>query len=356
MRNILVLLSLFILVSTAQAQYKKEYGGGIGTSNYLGDIGGGSKQGRQYSPLDLKIKHERYSINGYTRYKLNKNFSVKGSLSYIRLTGSDANSSNPARNARNLSFKSNVVELLATGEWNFYQQTKMAPRLPGLSKGGKKQRIDFRAYAFTGIGAVYFSSRAELLGKTYKLRPLKTEGVAYKPITWAVPLGLGVAYTVNKKWRIGAELGYRITGSDWIDDISGNYAVSYDEGAAAYKNVKSGTFTDEDVRKALANRTSEVQTKYATTTGGYNKDLPIGANYDTYLNEKNVLVGSPRGGNYDSQTGKSSLKNIINKDGYMIINVSVGYVIKGKNKYYKSKYRNIVNRRKVVKKKTRAKF
>jgi hypothetical protein len=355
MRNILVLLSLFILVSSANAQYKKEYGGGVGTSNYLGDIGGGSKEGRQNSPLDLKIKHERFSLNGYTRLKLNKNFSVKGSLSYIRLVGKDANSSNPQRNARNLSFKSNVIELIATGEWNFYQQTKMAPRVAGLSKGGKKQRVDFRAYAFTGFGGVYFSSKAELLGKSYNLRKYKTEGVAYKPFTWAVPLGLGVSYTLNKKLRIGAELGYRITGSDWIDDVSGNYAYSYDEGAKGYANVKSGKFTDDDVRNALANRTSEIQSKYADNTG-YNKNLPIGANYDTYLNDKNVLVGSPRGGNYNPDLGKSSLKNIINKDGYMVMNVSVGYVLKGKNKYYKSKYRNIVNRRKVVKKKTRAKF
>lgn len=355
MRNILVILSLFIIASTATAQYKKEYGGGIGTSNYLGDIGGGAKQGRNYSPLDLKIKHERYSINGYTRYKLNKTFSVKGSLSYIRLVGEDANSTNVERNIRNLSFKSNLIELIATGEWNFYQQTKMAPKLPGLSKGGKKQRLDFRAYAFVGFGGVYFNSRAELLGKTYSLRKYTTEGVKYKPISWVVPMGLGVAYTVNKKWRIGAELGYRITGSDWIDDVSGNYAVSYDDGLKGYTAVKNGSTKEEDIRNALGNRTSEVQSKYANGTN-YVKGSPIGANYDVYLNEKNVLVGTPRGGNYDAETGKSSLKNIINKDGYMVMNVSVGYVLKGKNKYYKSKYRNIVNRRKVVKKKTRAKF
>jgi hypothetical protein len=258
MKNILVLLSLFILVLSANAQYKKEYGGGIGTTNYLGDIGGGSKEGRQNSPLDLKIKHERFSINGYTRLKLNKNFSVKGSLTYIRLVGKDANSSNPQRNARNLSFKSNVIELIATGEWNFYQQTKMAPRVAGLSKGGKKQRVDFRAYAFTGFGGVYFSSKAELLGKSYNLRKLKTEGVAYKPFTWAVPLGLGVSYTLNKKLRIGAELGYRITGSDWIDDVSGNYAYSYDEGAKGYANVKSGKFTDDDVRNAIIDQAKEI--------------------------------------------------------------------------------------------------
>ncbi len=45
-----------------------------------------------------------------------------------------------------------------------------------------------------------------------------------------------------------------------------------------------------------------------------------------------------------------------NKDGYVAATLTFGYIIKGKNKYYKSKYKNIANRRKVVKKKTRAKF
>ena len=138
------------------------------------------------------------------------------------------------------------------------------------------------------------------------------------------------------------DMSYRFTGSDFLDDVSGNYAVSYKDAAA----------NPNDPKYALSNRTPEIQ-GYSAYSSNYNSNLPVGANYDY---DATTGKGTKRGGNYNAQTGKTSLKSIVEKDGYLLMNFTAGYVIKGKNKYYKSKYRNIVNRRKVVKKKTRAKF
>ena len=133
--------------------------------------------------------------------------------------------------------------------------------------------------------------------------------------------------------------------NDFLDDVSGRYKTS-----------SLGSFNDavknpDDPNYALANRSPEIQTylKDGNATANkagvnYNTNLPYGANYDQYFDSKqNKTVGSLRGSNAD-------------KDGYFLLNITAGYVLKGKNKYYQNKYRNIANRRKVVKKKTRAKF
>ena len=338
MKRLLVFTLTLLSLSSAFAQYKKEFGGTIGFSNYLGDIGGGLKEGRQNSPTDLRWQQTRYNINGYFRYKINKDFSFRGSINYTRLSGDDKNSTNPQRVARNLSFKTDLTEIMGTVEWNFYQQTKMSPRTSIVSKGGKK-RLDFRAYIFTGIGGVYFNPRAELNGKSYNLRALETEGVKYSPFTYAVPVGLGFAYTLNKNLRLGMDFSYRFTGSDYIDDVSGRYKLN------SYIDAENNP---TDPKYALANRTPEIQSLNKNEKNklgvGYNSALPVGANYNDFYDKTQAKnVGSIRGSEAD-------------KDGYFLVNFTAGYVIKGKNKYYKSKYRNIVNRRKVVKKKTRAKF
>jgi len=353
MKKSLLLIVFLLVVSSVFAQYKNEYGGSLGFTNYLGDIGGGKGPRHDYV-RDLRWQQTRYTVNGYFRYKLNKNFSTRSQLSYIRISGDDKNSTNPARVGRNLSFKSDCFEAMQTIEWNFYNQTKMSPRTSIVSKGGKK-RVDFRAFIFTGIGALYFNPRAELNGKNYNLRKLQTEGVSYSPITWTAPVGFGFAYTMNKVLRIGMDFSYRFTGSDFLDDVSGNYAVSYNDALASSKKTSK---TNADTRNMLANRTYEIQAYLKDDNQGvaYNPALPAGKSYSVEIDSKDgKLKGSKRGGNYDTKTALPFAK-VTEKDGYFMTNITVGYVIKGKNKYYKSKYRNIVNRRKVVKKKTRAKF
>ena len=308
------LLFLFILLIsslTLKAQYRNEFGLSFGTSNYLGDIGGSSQQGRKYSPLDLQIQAQRFTTNGYYRYKLNKHISLKTTLSYIRLYGDDALTDNPERKARNLSFKTDIVELMTTGEWNIYQ-TKLIPDTCKSTNGN-----DFRLFIFSGIGFIYFNPKAELFGKTYDLRPLKTEGVSYQPFSWAIPIGMGLSYTINRKWRFGLDMSYRITGSDYLDDVSKNYSVSYLDGLTGYNKVKSGSTDINDIRMALGNRTSEVQS-YSRNDINYNPSLPTGNNYDVTSSG-----GTQRGKDYN--------------DGYFTINFSIGYVIRGKSDYYRGK-------------------
>ncbi|MFN4855008.1 MAG: DUF6089 family protein [Bacteroidota bacterium] len=320
MKKLFIIGFLFSLVySKAGAQYRWEYGGGIGAANYLGEVGGGEGDRRDFI-ADLKLGFTRYQINGYSRYKISKDFSVKGNLIFVNISGNDNKSVNPTRVGRNLNFSTNIFEMSVQGEWNFYQQSRLSGR-SGMMRGRKKKRTDFKSYLFAGVGFFYYNPKAEIEGKSYALRQYETEGVSYSPIGICYPIGIGFAYTINKTVRLCMDMSYRFTNTDYLDDASGTY----------------GKKTPGSLEEKISNP-NLLLPKNATAPSG--KELPIAANYGwDYNNNVGLKRGDPS-----------------NKDGYFLVTATAGIVIKGKNKYYKGKYKSIANRRKVVKKKTRAKF
>lgn len=324
MKKVFTIIALLALSLASQAQYRWEYGGGLGAANYLGEIGGKEGPGRDFI-ADLHLGSTRYNFAGYARYKINKYFSAKGGLYFLNVTGADKFSQNPERVGRNLSFSTNIIEASVQGEFNFYSQSRISGGV-GLVRG-KKKRTDFRSYIFAGIGACYFNPTTTINGTRYNLRDYKTEGVAYSPITYVIPTGIGMAYTIDRKYRISLDLGYRFTGTDFIDDASNKYV-----------DKSNAPLIEQQI--ANPNMLFYANNPNAKPTTSNGVDLPIPKNYG-YDIDRNV--GTIRGDPND-------------RDGYFVVAATFGMVIKGKNKYYKSKYKNIASRRKVVKKKTRAKF
>jgi hypothetical protein len=84
-----------------------------------------------------------------------------------------------------------------------------------------------------GVGAFSYDPYAFLDNQKYFLRPLGTEGQGssayptfktYAPIAVSVPLTLGVKYALSEQFNVFAELMYRFTNTDYLDDVSGVYA------------------------------------------------------------------------------------------------------------------------------------
>jgi hypothetical protein len=324
MKKIILFLAVVSLPKLGFSQFKWDFGGSLGVSNYLGDIGGKEKPRRDFI-YDMNLTQTRLAAGGFARYKLTPVISVKGSLNYIRIQGNDALSPNPERFSRNLSFRNNMFELSTVAEYYFYKSSDMSGR-PGLR--GSKKRVDFRTYVFAGIGALYSNPQADYKGSWVNLREYETENVTYGPITAVIPVGLGFTYTINRHYRFGFEFGFRQTFTDYLDDISSNYASEVFEG----ETVPVGSAYASD-RANLSNRNVELsgtETKIAPANYGWTKEF----NGDK-LNK--------RGDN-------------TRNDNYLTAAVSFSYVIKGKNKFYKQKYKSLSQRRKVVKRKTRAKF
>lgn len=304
MKKIFILFFILTLTFSTKAQWLWDYGFQLGVSNYLGDIGGKEKTRRDFV-ADMKLSKTRWNAGAFARYKWRPKLSAKLAFDYLRIEGDDKLSSNPARNARNLNFRNDMFDLALTGEYFFYEDNDLGNTY--------RYRNGFRAYIFAGVGGFYSNPKAYKDGQWVKLRPLHTEGVKYKALGVNIPMGLGFYFTIHKKHRIGYEMNYRMTFTDYIDDISGNYP---DDPSV------SGDPT-------LTRRIDEL----GGTSAFQNKGVYYSHNW-----------GNKRG-------DKS------HKDGYMTMNISYSYVIRGKSSFYRGRYGHFFGKRSGRKmRKIRAKF
>jgi opacity protein-like surface antigen len=262
-----VLFCAAMLQAEAQSFYKRSYtsqvtlSAGTGTASYFGDL------------IDDGKFNFRPSISAGARYAFRDRFSVASDLTYFRLAGDDANSA--VKERRNLSFKSNNVELNATLRFSLFRP-----------KARFYLREPVNPYFYGGIGLLWFQPKTEYEGETYNLRPLETEGVSYSPFTVAFPLGAGVKFKMNAFVDITIDGGYRFVLSDYLDDVSGEYP-------------DPASFTDP-LARALSDRSGEIGTDPPMAQRG----LPPFEDFKRW----------PRG--WKEQ-----------KDGYFILNVRVEYYL-----------------------------
>lgn len=217
----------FFNSSNNWSRNKKELVFNLGTTQFLGDLGGGKGSGRDYSPADMNLASTNFNLGVGYRYRFHKFFATTTMLNFGLLKGDDALSKEPIRKERNLHFRSPFLQLSQRIEWIIYANEQMGSRY-GM-KGGAKDK-NFQIYAFGGLGLAWFNPQAKYQGKWTNLRPLKTEGQGmeggpknYLPITATIPAGLGVRFGISKMWTLGLEAIYIKTFSDYIDDVGGVY-------------------------------------------------------------------------------------------------------------------------------------
>jgi hypothetical protein len=145
---------------------------------------------------------------------------LRAGVHYAQVNAQDKYQSNTLRRLRNLSFASDIWEGHLAGEFHFL---------------GMQDRI-FSPYVMGGIAVFHFNPYAyapvSAGGQKVFLRPLSTEGQGltgfpdrktYQLTQVAVPLGAGVRMKLTDRITVGAEISYRITFTDYIDDVSGTY-------------------------------------------------------------------------------------------------------------------------------------
>ncbi|MEL7001131.1 MAG: DUF6089 family protein [Bacteroidota bacterium] len=242
---------------------------GSGVTSYFGDLN---------DPGD--VIDTRPNLNVGLQYFFTNRVSARAELTWLQLSGDDESSEAVGRQLRNLSFVSDNFELTAVGIINAFPN------------GAKfYQRPYFNAYAFAGLGVLYFNPKGELNGEKIALQPLQTEGVDYSRTTIVVPLGGGIKVKAGPFFNVVLEGGYRITFTDYLDDVSTTY-------------IANSSFTD-DVARVLADRRPEI-------------GLPV------------LEPGSKRG-------------NPDKNDGYLIFSVKVEYFLPNapiKKTNYKRRRRN----------------
>ena len=208
---------------------KKELIIGFGATNFLGDLGGASGVGKDYSLKDIDFPSTGLGgVLGF-RYRFHPYYATSTILNIGMVRGSDAKTDNYVRESRNLHFRSPIINLSQRFEVIVLANEKVGRRfnIPGL-KGFKDHNEQI--YFFGGIGLAYYSPHALYKGSWVALKPLRTEGqgleggpAEYKSITATIPVGVGFRMGINQLWRVGLEFTYVKTFSDYIDDVHGTY-------------------------------------------------------------------------------------------------------------------------------------
>ncbi|MCH8902518.1 MAG: hypothetical protein IIA45_01190 [Bacteroidetes bacterium] len=189
---------------------KYEVGAWGGVAHYYGDLN------NNYSYLALGIASGvLFKFNWDPNY-----LSFRTGLSYGSLQFQDSYSDVPWQINRNLSFSTEVYEISQVAEFNFFKLEK-----------GSRDRF-FSPFIFAGVGVFYHNPKVSYNGQVIRLKPLGTEAqnspntsapAKYLLFQACLPVGGGVKFALNRYWMIQVEVGYRLTTTDYLDDISTIY-------------------------------------------------------------------------------------------------------------------------------------
>lgn len=204
MKRILLILVIISCGLAAHAQRGWEAGGWIGAAHYFGDLN------TNYDLTDAGI-----AGGAIVRYNFNERISLRFGAHYAQLAAYDSDSPNAYERARNLHFKSDIIDGIVGFEFNF---------LPYVH--GSKDYF-FTPYVFAGLSFFHYNPKAEYNDEWVELRPLGTEGQfkgeEYYSISAGLAYGMGVKFDLSYRWSVNIELSARSLFTDYLDDVSTVY-------------------------------------------------------------------------------------------------------------------------------------
>ena len=318
---------------------------GVGLSlnalNYYGDL----------SPLPSKfstdISFTKPAIGISFFHRFGPRYTLVGQFMYGTLKGSDAESAKggfdgEARKLRNLSFRNRIKELSVTAMFDLFE-----------NQGTYISRVNWTPYVFAGAALLLQNPQAQApatyldgstdpyAGKWVNLQPLGTEGQhaqlnpggdptvidsnggkrdvnygikPYHLLQVAIPFGIGARFRLNELFDLSADIGFRYTFTDYLDDVSKSYV---DVGVFD----PNGTFTGKNqLAQAMSYRSNEV--------AGANGIPTVARDGKTY----NLVPGYGGEG-----VGTNVRGNKHNKDIYMVTSIKLTYILGAT--FHKAKFR-----------------
>lgn len=208
MRKCLLPFALLLISATSFAQLR--LGIFTGIANYQGDL------------IDKPFQAPRFAGGVSLAYDFSERFALRGGLTIAKVAGADSLSDKAYLQARNLSFQSSIVEFSLRGEYTIFNMSNMR----------------WSPYVFGGLAVYHFNPYTyDRNNNQVFLKPLGTEGQGlsqyperkpYALTQVALPFGGGVKYAISDKVDLGVELGLRKLFTDYLDDVSTNYADAAD--------------------------------------------------------------------------------------------------------------------------------
>lgn len=237
-----------------------EFGVSLGAGHYFGDLN-----------TRAALNRPKLAAGIFFTKQFNNYIALKVAANYAKLGYSDIYSKNEAQKIRNLSFNSNIWEFSLSGQFNFFKF------YPGM------EEYKWTPYVSLGVGLFSYDPYAFITinGETQKhfLRPLGTEGQGntiyperkpYSPMALCIPFAVGFKYNLSPSVNFFTEIGYRYTGTDYLDDVSLSYAPD------AFPALPNG---DPSIGYLLQDRSYE----YGTPIGIKGRQRGNSAQKDAYV-------------------------------------------------------------------------
>ncbi|MCA6378384.1 MAG: hypothetical protein IM574_12060 [Cytophagales bacterium] len=274
----------------------------INALNYFGDL---APTPSTFS-TDISFTAPSFGLSLFHRF--GPRYTLQVQYLYASLKGSDQESAskdneNKFRYQRNMSFRNRIHELSAVAYFDLFE-----------NQATYISRVGWTPYAYIGLAAFYQNPQAQAptndlrgsalaeAGQWVDLQPLKTEGNSYSLIQFAVPFGAGARFRINEVFDLWADIGFRYTFTDYLDDVSGNY-------------VDLNTLST--LGQAMAYRTNELAGY--PTSGGVPSDL-AGVNVQPGYGKAGDKRGSPN-----------------QNDIYMVTSIRLTYILGAT--FHKAKFR-----------------
>ena len=207
MRRFIFAAIAVCFASVSFAQLQIGVFGGI--SNYQGDL------------VDKAYKSSKAAFGFTAGYPVSGRVTLRAALTFAKVAGADSLNKQPDLKLRNLSFQSPITEFSARVEINTFD-------------------LDIKSwspYVFAGLAVYHFNPYTfDQNGNKIFLQPLSTEGQGlagygtkpYSLTQLAIPFGGGIKYNISDNIQLAFEIGLRKLFTDYLDDVSGNYADATD--------------------------------------------------------------------------------------------------------------------------------
>lgn len=235
-------------------------GAGVGFNNYFGDLSANSGISTQFNTYNTYV-------GAQVLYRFSPNFQLNFGLARLRLTASDADvnqnvsASYQGRYIRNLHFRNDFWDFTARLEANLFPVDRGALKRPYLNP-----------YVFSGL--TFFTNNPQakgpenttIEGQWTDLQPIKTEAnglaggsEAYSTFQLAFPLGAGVRFKIANDFDVGFELGYRMTFTNYMDDVGRQYIINFYQDLSL---VQQDVLRHDPMAVRFNNRTAERYDSY----------------------------------------------------------------------------------------------
>jgi len=194
--------------------------GGIGTTQFFGDIGGFSKGKNALGFKDFSFNHTRYNFTVAMKYKITGSIAGRLNLSAGRFHATDERGSNELRGIESSTtfFQPSLLceyyIIKSKGESSYiFQKGRRVVMLPLLST--------LNLYTFTGIGGIAY--HANVTTSPYLTGTTKSGGFAA-----VLPAGVGVSMAYSGRVNFGVELTGHYAFTDYLDGYTSIYSKSND--------------------------------------------------------------------------------------------------------------------------------